>query len=168
MLCFVIVKKRIERRKVMSCYHVSKNSRSQNSFLAETAVALSKDGRKEWATNALFKKKEERLGKHELKLYFTFTQKWSSTKYTLIFGNKWKLLHEKRVQSRQYFWGGYSTWPESCFVVVVSVFVLFSMSPPWWSIAEISSGKVSTLDLRHTDDTDASVQRTSIAKLHNP
>ena len=66
--------------------------------------------------------------------------------------------------------GGYSTWPESCFVVVVvvSVFVLFSMSPPWWSIAEISSGKVSTLDLRHTDDTDASVQRTSIAKLHNP
>ena len=54
MLCFVIVKKRIERRKVMSCYHVSKNSRSQNSFLAETAVALSKDGRKEWATNALF------------------------------------------------------------------------------------------------------------------
>ena len=114
------------------------------------------------------KKKEERLGKHELKLYFTFTQKWSSTKYMLIFCNKWKLLHEKRVQSRQYFWGGYSTWPESCFVVVVSVFVLFSMSPPWWSIAEISSGKVSTLDLRHTDDTDASVQRTSIAKLHNP
>ena len=106
MLCFVIVKKRIDRRKVMSCYHVSKNSRSQNSFLAETAVALSKDGRKEWATNALFKKKEERLGKHELKLYFTFTQKWSSTKYMLIFCNKWKLLHEKRVQSRQYFWGG--------------------------------------------------------------
>ena len=60
MLCFVIVKKRIERRKVMSCYHVSKNSRSQNSFLAETAVALSKDGRKEWATNALFKKKKKR------------------------------------------------------------------------------------------------------------
>ena len=56
------------------------------------------------------KKKEERLGKHELKLYFTFTQKWSSTKYMLIFCNKWKLLHEKRVQSRQYiyifFWGG--------------------------------------------------------------
>ena len=64
--------------------------------------------------------------------------------------------------------GGISTWLESCFVVVVSVFVLFSMSPPSWSIAEISSGKVSTLDLKHTDDTDASVQRTSIAKLHNP
>ena len=60
MLCFVIVKKRIERRKVMSCYHVSKNSRSQNSFLAETAVAFSKDGRKEWATNALFKKKKKK------------------------------------------------------------------------------------------------------------
>ena len=121
------------------------------------------------------KKKEERLGKHELKLYFTFTQKWSSTKYMLIFCNKWKLLHEKRVQSRQYIYfflggggGGISTWLESCFVVVVSVFVLFSMSPPSWSIAEISSGKVSTLDLKHTDDTDASVQRTSIAKLHNP
>ena len=67
------------------------------------------------------------------------------------------------------FWGGISTWPESRFVVVVSVFVLFSMSPPSsWSIAEISSGKVSTLDLKNTDDTDASVQRTSIAKLHNP
>ena len=68
------------------------------------------------------------------------------------------------------FLGGISTWPESRFVVVVvvSVFVLFSMSPPSWSIAEISSGKVSTLDLKHTDDTDASVQRTSIAKLHNP
>ena len=51
-----------------------------------------------------FKKKEERLGKHELKLYFTFTQKWSSTKYMLIFCNKWKLLHEKRVQSRQYIY----------------------------------------------------------------
>lgn len=66
------------------------------------------------------------------------------------------------------FLGGISTWPESRFVVVVSVFVLFSMSPPSSSIAEISSGKVSTLDLKHTDDTDASVQRTSIAKLHNP
>ena len=54
-----------------------------------------------------FKKKEGRLGKHELKLYFTFTQKWSSTKYMLIFCNKWKLLHEKRVQSRKYFWGVY-------------------------------------------------------------
>ena len=59
MLCFIIVRKRIERRKVMSCYHVSKNSRSQNSFLAETAVALSKDGRKEWATNTLFLKKKK-------------------------------------------------------------------------------------------------------------
>ena len=71
MLCFVIVKKRIDRRKVMSCYHVSKNSRSQNSFLAETVVALSKDGRKEWATNALFKKKGE-IGqtRTETLLYF--------------------------------------------------------------------------------------------------
>ena len=43
---FLIVKKRIERRKVMSFYDGSKNSRSQNSFLAETAIALSKDGRK--------------------------------------------------------------------------------------------------------------------------
>ena len=60
MLCFLIVKKRIERRKVTSCYHGNKNSRSQNSFLAETAVALSKDGRKKWATNALFKKKKKK------------------------------------------------------------------------------------------------------------
>ena len=52
--------------------------------------------------------------------------------------------------------------------VAVSVFVLFSMSPPSWSIAEISTSRVSTLDLKHTDDTDASVQRTSVAKLHNP
>ena len=163
MLCFVIVKKRIERRKVMSCYHVSKNSRSQNSFLAETAVALSKDGTKEWATNALFKKKEERLGKHELKLYFTFTQKWSSTKYMLIFCNKWKLLHEKRVQSRQYFFG-YINMAGELFCCCCFCFVLFSMSPPSWSW----SGRVPTLDLKHTDDTDASVQRTFIAKLHNP
>ena len=72
MLCFIIVKKRIERRKVMSCYHVSKNSRSQNSFLAETAVALSKDGRKEWTTNALFKKKRREIGqtRTETLLYF--------------------------------------------------------------------------------------------------
>ena len=59
---------------------------------------------------------------------------------------------------------GISTWPESCFVVVVSVFVLFSMSPPSWSCLS----RVATLDLKHTDDTDASVQRTFIAKLHNP
>ena len=126
MLCFVIVKKRIDRRKVMSCYHVSKNSRSQNSFLAEAAVALSKDGRKEWATNALFKKKEERLGKHELKLYFTFTQKWSSTKYMLIFCNKWKLLHEKRVQSRKYFWGVYQHGRR---VVLLLLFLFLFYSP---------------------------------------
>ena len=106
MLCFLIVKKRIERRKVMSCYHSNKNSRSQNSFLAKTAIALSQDGRNDWATNSLFQKKEGRLSKHELKLFFTFTQKWSSTKYMLIFCNKWKLLHEKRVQSRQYFFRG--------------------------------------------------------------
>ena len=147
----------------------------------------------------------------------------------LIFCNKWKLLHEKRVQSRKYFWGVYQHgrrvvllllflflfWspchPPSWSIaeiskivstldlkhtddtdssvkrtsianyvihdpfeisevnfVAVSVFVLFSMSPPSWSIAEISTRRVSTLDLKHTDDTDASVQRTSIAKLHNP
>ena len=67
------------------------------------------------------------------------------------------------------FLGGISTWPESRFVVVVSVFVLVSMSPPSWSIAEISK-VVSTLDLKHTDDTDSSVKRTSIANyvIHDP
>ena len=109
------------------------------------------------------KKKEERLGKHELKLYFTFTQKWSSTKYMLIFCNKWKLLHEKRVQSRQYFFG-YINMAGELFCCCCFCFVLFSMSPPSWSW----SGRVPTLDLKHTDDTDASVQRTFIAKLHNP
>ena len=157
---FLIVKKRIERRKVMSFYHGSKNSRSQNSFLAETAIALSKDGRKEQATNA---KKEGRQSKNELKLYFTFTQKWSSTKYMLIFCNKWKLLHEKRVQSRQYFFG-YINMAGELFCCCCFCFVLFSMSPPSWSW----SSRVPTLDLKHTDDTDASVQRTFIAKLHNP
>ena len=48
-----------QEKKVMSRYHGSKNSRSQNSFLAETAIALSKDGRKEWAKKALFKKRRE-------------------------------------------------------------------------------------------------------------
>ena len=89
--------------------------------------------------------------------HFTFlTQKWSSTKDMLVFCNKWKLLHEERVQSRQYFSWVYQHGRRL-------VFVLFSMSPPswsWWS-------RVATLDLKHTDDTDASVQRTFIAKLHN-
>lgn len=123
MLCFLIVKKRIERRKVMSCYHGSKNSRSQNSFLAETAIALSKDGRKEQATNA---KKEGRLSKHELKLYFTLTQKWSSTKYMLIFCDKQKLLHEKRVRSRQYpFW----VYQHGRRVVLLLLFLFLFRSP---------------------------------------
>ena len=109
------------------------------------------------------KKKEERLGKHELKLYFTFTQKWSSTKYMLIFCNKWKLLHEKRVQSRQYFFG-YINMAGELFCCCCFCFVLFSMSPLSWSW----SSRVATLDLKQTDDTDTSVQRTFIAKLHNP
>ena len=161
MLCFLIVKKRIERRKVMSFHNGSKNSRSQNSFLAETAIALSKGGKKEQATNA---KKEGRLSKHELKLYFTLTQKWSSTKDMLVFCSKWKLLHEKRVQSRQYFSWVYQHGRRVVVVVVVSVFVLFSMSLPSWSW----SSRVATFDLKHTDDTDASVQRNFTAKLHNP
>ena len=123
MLCFLIVKKRIERRKVMFCYHGSKNSRSQNSFLAETAIALSKDGRKEQATNA--KKKGDKK-KHELKLYFTFTQKWSSTKYMLIFCDKWKRLHEKRVQSRQY---PFQVYQHGRRVVLLLLFLFLFCSP---------------------------------------
>ena len=118
------------------------------------------EGNKEEATNA---KKEGRLSKHELKLYFTLTQKWSSTKYMFIFCNKWRLLHEKRVQSRQYFFG-YINMAGELFCCCCFCFVLFSMSPPSWSW----SSRVPTLDLKHTDDTDASVQRTFIAKLHNP
>ena len=61
---------------------------------------------KRWKERIGYKcKKRREIEQTRTLLYFTFTQKWSSTKYMLIFCNKWKLLHEKRVQSRQYFFG---------------------------------------------------------------
>jgi len=56
MLCFLTVKKRLERRSVISYYHSSKISRSQKSFW---------DRRKVRARNAL----AIRLSRHDL-LYF--------------------------------------------------------------------------------------------------
>ena len=75
MLCFLIVKKRIERRKVMSCYHSNKNSRSQNSFLAKTAIALSQDGRNDWATNSLFQKKRREIEQTRTETFLYFHSK---------------------------------------------------------------------------------------------
>ena len=91
---------------------------------------LGRDGHcvvKRWKERIGYKcKKEGRQKKHELKLYFTFTQKWSSTKYMLIFCDKWKRLHEKRVQSRQY---PFQVYQHGRRVVLLLLFLFLFCSP---------------------------------------